>query len=65
MVNLPLEIDKKEEVTACYWPFSDLQGSEVVLATIDPKQTLKEKSPEGGFGVSWWPGAESNVRLTP
>jgi hypothetical protein len=43
-------------VNGRYWPFSDLQSSEVVLAAIDPKRTIKEKPPEGGFGVYLLPG---------
>jgi hypothetical protein len=35
-------------------------GREYLMATINNARQTKEKPPEGGFGVSWRPGVESN-----
>jgi hypothetical protein len=38
--------------------FSSVLLNDSWVAAGDPKQTHKEKPPEGGLGVSWWPEAE-------
>jgi len=31
------------------------------MTATDPKQTMKEKPPEGGFGVSYWSHQDLNL----